>query len=483
MSVTLPLQLILAFTLQLLILAMTAMVYYYDRKSEANRAFVVLMLVFAAWTVTGVGYMYFPVPTSLWVVLQMTAGIFLGPTFYFFALHLSVPRYRPGKATVWLWLPALYLTVVGAFRIFDPASAAAFAAKVAVTDQTLSRDFDVHYLVYTLGIFGEVALGLITMVRWMPKQTDAGKRQRLVTIFWALLILAVLLFVFNSLASVLGLPHDPNLSMVAFTVSMILVAFSLMRDKAWKVETLLGIIQKREAELAAEKAKSDQLLLNILPAEVAEELKASGKVTPVSYDSASVLFTDFAGFSQLAEGLSPRELVAELDRYFSAFDAVMEKFGVEKLKTIGDSYMGAGGLPAPNATHAVDTILAALAIQAFMVDQPWKLRLGIHTGPLAAGIIGEKKFVYDIWGDTVNVASRMESSGVVGQVNVSATTQKLAESFFLFEARGEVQAKNKGTLAMSLVKGIRPELSEGGNGLVPNQEFRKAYATLAAVTL
>ena len=208
--------------------------------------------------------------------------------------------------------------------------------------------------------------------------------------------------------------------------------------------------------IADERAKSDGLLLNILPASVAEELKAKGKTEPVSFDSATVLFTDFQGFTRIAESLSPHDLVRELDQCFSYFDATVARYNLEKLKTIGDSYMCAGGVPEANRTHAVDCVLAALEIQAFMngmkaikVEQGlpyWELRLGIHTGPLVAGVIGEKKFAYDVWGDTVNIASRCESSGVAGRINISGATHAIVQSFFQCEYRGRVPAKHKGEI-------------------------------------
>ncbi|MCB1148503.1 MAG: guanylate cyclase, partial [Leptospiraceae bacterium] len=211
---------------------------------------------------------------------------------------------------------------------------------------------------------------------------------------------------------------------------------------------------ERTSELSEEKRRSDELLLNILPVEIADELKTRGEATTQSYEMVTVMFTDFKGFTQVAEKASPEELVADLDNCFYYFDEVIDRFRVEKIKTIGDSYMCAGGLPAANRTNPVDVILAALEISAFMnqmkdikqgMNQPyWELRIGIHTGPLIAGVVGKRKFAYDIWGDTVNTASRMESSGVPGEINISSTTYNLVKEFFECEYRGKVAAKNKG---------------------------------------
>ncbi|HEY9796707.1 MAG TPA: adenylate/guanylate cyclase domain-containing protein [Leptolyngbyaceae cyanobacterium] len=222
-------------------------------------------------------------------------------------------------------------------------------------------------------------------------------------------------------------------------------------------------------KLEAEKRRSEQLLLNILPVVVADELKHRGKVEPVNYESVSVLFTDFKGFTELSEQLTPKQLVDELDYCFSYFDEVIEKHNLEKLKTIGDSYMAVGGIPNVNSTHAIDAVLAALEIQAFIEQRKeqhmrnntpyWEMRIGIHSGSLIAGVIGQKKFAYDVWGDTVNTASRMESSGVPGKINISQSTFELIKDFFVCNYRGKLPAKNKGDLDMYFVKGIKQGFS------------------------
>lgn len=224
-------------------------------------------------------------------------------------------------------------------------------------------------------------------------------------------------------------------------------------------------LRRTHGALADEKARSDALLQNILPAEVAEELKRTGQVKPTYHDSVTVLFTDFKGFTRVASRLSPAALLRELDFHFSEFDRIVARHGLEKLKTIGDAYMCAGGIPAANATHAVDAVAAAWEIGRFMVEvgaeksargeQPWELRIGVHTGPLMAGVIGHKKFAYDIWGDTVNIASRLESTGEAGRINVSRATYLAIRDRFVCEHRGKLPAKNAGEIDMYFVVGPR----------------------------
>lgn len=223
-----------------------------------------------------------------------------------------------------------------------------------------------------------------------------------------------------------------------------------------------GVFFTQRNRISKEKKRSDELLLNILPEETAEELKATGAAKTKSFDSVSVLFTDFKNFTLASEKLSPDELVREINSCFSEFDRIVTKYGIEKIKTIGDAYMCAGGLPVANATHAEDVIKAGLEMQQFIArnkeeriakGQPYfELRLGIHTGPVVAGVVGTKKFAYDIWGDTVNTASRMESSGEVGKVNISGATYQLVKDKFKCVHRGKVQAKNKGEIDMYFVE-------------------------------
>lgn len=225
----------------------------------------------------------------------------------------------------------------------------------------------------------------------------------------------------------------------------------------------LRLTRRAKSAIQKEKDISENLLLNILPEEVAEELKVKGYADAQLIDQVTVLFTDFKGFTALSEIVTPKQLVHDLHECFSAFDRICEKHGIEKIKTIGDAYMAAGGLPTPNITHAQDVVRAALAM-AEVVEKGkakkvadglpfFEIRIGVHTGPVVAGIVGVKKFQYDIWGDTVNTASRMESSGAPGKVNISQTTYALLHDRpeFNFTARGKIAAKGKGDLEMFFV--------------------------------
>ena len=211
------------------------------------------------------------------------------------------------------------------------------------------------------------------------------------------------------------------------------------------------------------KKRSEELLLNILPFDTAQELKKKGMAETKNFDSVTVLFTDFKGFTTISELLSPKELVTEIDTCFKGIDKIMGKYNIEKIKTIGDAYMAAGGLPTTNTTHPIDVVMAAQEIILFMEglkqeriknNKPFfEIRIGIHTGPVIAGIVGIKKFSYDIWGDTVNTASRLESSGEVNKINLSGATYDLIKDQFQCEHRGKIEAKNKGKIDMYFLVG------------------------------
>jgi adenylate cyclase len=228
-----------------------------------------------------------------------------------------------------------------------------------------------------------------------------------------------------------------------------------------------GVFLTQRNKINRAKKRSEELLLNILPEETAEELKNTGEAKAKSFEMVSVLFTDFKNFTQASEHLSPEELVAEINFCYSEFDRIITRHGIEKIKTIGDSYMCAGGLPVTNSTHPYDIVAAGLEMAEFIernkkekvkLGHPtFDLRIGVHSGPVVAGIVGIKKFSYDIWGDTVNTASRMESSGQIGRVNISEVTYELIKDVYACTHRGKLEAKNKGLIDMYFVDGIGEE--------------------------
>jgi len=251
-----------------------------------------------------------------------------------------------------------------------------------------------------------------------------------------------------------------RIQVVATIIAIVLIAmlaFGLYRRNIF--------IRKTSSIIQSERDRSNKLLLNILPEETAQELMDNGKVKAKKINKVSVLFTDFKGFTRLSADLSPEKLVESVNFYYSRFDQIVEKFGLEKIKTMGDAYMMAGGLPFPTEDHALKIVGAAFEISEFVSEAKKKsavgimhfdIRIGINTGPVVAGVVGIKKFAYDIWGDTVNIASRMESNSEPGKINVSEATYQLIKHKYKCTYRGEIEAKNKGKLKMYFVDGILP---------------------------
>ena len=221
-------------------------------------------------------------------------------------------------------------------------------------------------------------------------------------------------------------------------------------------------LEEKNKIINEEKRRSDELLLNILPEEVMHELKAHGKTTAKNYSKATVLFADIKDFTTISEQLSPDDLIEGLDAYFERFDKVIEKYDIEKIKTIGDAYVCAGGVPTKSEGNPHLVVQAALDF-IYEIDKlrrerraqgkiPFEFRIGIHTGQLVAGVIGIRKFAYDIWGDTVNMAARMQQSSEAGKINISGATYELVKDKFACIYRGKVEAKNKGEIDMYFVE-------------------------------
>jgi class 3 adenylate cyclase len=227
-------------------------------------------------------------------------------------------------------------------------------------------------------------------------------------------------------------------------------------------ENLEHLVEQRTSELVAEKQTSERLLLNVLPGPIAERLKLGEGVIVDRFDHVSVLFADIVGFTRMSQTTSPEALVTMLDDVFSLFDRLAEQHGLEKIKTIGDSYMVVAGIPQPSANHAQAIarmgldMIAALSDYSKRTGSDLSIRIGIHTGSVVAGVIGRKKFIYDLWGDTVNTASRMESHGIPGQVHVTEAIYQALKDSFELEPRGSVEVKGKGVMTTYLVLRERP---------------------------
>lgn len=258
---------------------------------------------------------------------------------------------------------------------------------------------------------------------------------------------------------------------------------SVVLDRVQASEKLLAAkreLEQRHQQVQEQKHVAESLLLNILPAQVADELRAKGMVSPKYFEDVTILFTDFVGFTLSTEKMAAEELVEMLHDYFTAFDQIVARYGLEKMKTIGDSYMCISGLPVRNPAHPVDTVLAAFEMlhaveERARGDRPaqWKVRIGIHTGPVIAGVVGINKFAFDIWGDTVNYSSRMESSGEANRINLSERTYSRVKDFLACDYRGKVLTKDKRELDMYFATGIQPSLMNGGEGAAPPAFLRR----------
>lgn len=257
----------------------------------------------------------------------------------------------------------------------------------------------------------------------------------------------------NNLAS--GIFNENRVNLATMLASQAAISI----QNAMLYDNMEMLVKERTVELEEEMKKSDDLLLNILPSEIADELKQTGKSEARSYDNVSVLFTDFADFTEMSQKLSPQELIDELHICFKAFDEITVKHGVEKIKTVGDAYIAVAGLPVPNSEHAAMILNVALEVQEFMLqrkiefgDKTFNIRIGVHTGSVISGIVGVKKFAFDIWGDAVNTAARMEQNSELMKINVSASTYELIKDQFECTARGKIEAKGKGEMEMYFVE-------------------------------
>lgn len=262
------------------------------------------------------------------------------------------------------------------------------------------------------------------------------------------------------------------------------IAYNEMADNLYQAQKQMTLakleLESRNEMLDKQRQLSESLLLNILPEAIAAELQSKGSVDPKYYEDVTILFTDFVGFTLSTEKLAAEELVHMLHDYFTAFDQIADGYGLEKLKTIGDSYMCVAGLQAGNHTHPLDTVLAAFEMLRAVEERErsdtrvsWQVRIGIHTGPIVAGVVGINKFAFDIWGDSVNYASRMESSGLAGCINLSWRAYSRVKDFIECEHRGKVLTKDKLQQDMYLAKGILPNLVDDPTQAPPPAFLRR----------
>jgi class 3 adenylate cyclase len=261
-----------------------------------------------------------------------------------------------------------------------------------------------------------------------------------------------------------------------------MVHLELRRQLLVRNEMMRDLERARDQAVAG-KAESDKLLLNILPPSIAAELKANDRVQPRFFDSATVILIDFTGFTRLVEALEPASVIDQLDQHFTRFDDIMAHHRLEKLKTIGDAYLAVGGVPESNRSHAIDAALGALQVidhlaklnrQREKLHLPaWQVRIGINTGPVIAGVVGKHKFTYDIWGNTVNIAQRVEAAGVPGRICIAESTWQHIKTRFETDARGAVEVKHQGLVNMYYLNRIRPEFSSDPAGTMPNDRFWK----------
>ncbi len=286
----------------------------------------------------------------------------------------------------------------------------------------------------------------------------------------------------NLVGIIISLSSFPYWTLAIFFIVSLVFLYSLLSYTNSKTTNKLeSLIYQRTEELLREKSKAENLLTRVLPRDTADELKEYGKVNAQKFKMVTVLFSDIQGFTKITDEINAEELIDQLDKFFFRFDTVVDKYRIEKIKTIGDAYMCAGGIPKKNRTNPIEVVAAAIEMMNHMKEinnqhqqgeAIWELRIGIDTGPVIAGVVGRNKLSYDIWGSTVNTASRMESAGEAGKINISENTYLLVKDFFTCTYRGKIPIKNKGDIKMYFVEGIAPNLSENMTGIKPNHEFK-----------
>lgn len=336
------------------------------------------------------------------------------------------------------------------------------AYRARYTNVADSAALDLSDNVYRLKLYGAVAPALL-IISWCVAT---------LVIFLVCRSILVSVQELNRSASRIAGGDFNHRASVGLPVELARVA-SQFNSMAAQLGSMTGELKKQQ-ELA------ESLLLNVLPAEVAEELKQKGAVTPQYHEDVTILFTDFKGFTASTEKLAAEELVALLHDYFTAFDRITERYGLEKLKTIGDSYMAVAGLPERKPSHAVDAVLAAfemvdeVVVRQGRAGPAWSVRVGVHTGPVISGVVGVRKFAFDVWGESVNFASRLESSGAPNRINLSAIAYQRVKDFFMCEKRGRIATREGREFEMYFAVAALATLLDGNN---PPGPFAARYQT------
>tara|TARA_R110002072_G_scaffold118631_1_gene250875 strand:- start:310141 stop:311367 length:1227 start_codon:yes stop_codon:yes gene_type:complete len=315
----------------------------------------------------------------------------------------------------------------------------------------LASYMSLFLFLYLLGYSSGVAIVcfLIIILPYMTFPRKARNIAHAFSMLACLTLIVTVIFQSNITAYFDGL--DPYISQI---VNISITGFICLI----LISSMSVLIDKSEETLMVEKKKSEDLLHNILPVNIIRDLKESGKTIPKRHKNVSILFTDFEGFTEIVASISAITLVDELNDIFGQFDEIMEETEVEKIETIGDAYMAACGLEKEMPNNAANCIRAAKMMQSYLEERnksheiKWRMRVGIHSGTVVAGVVGKKKFAYDLFGDTINIASRIESAGEAGKINISSSTYELIKNDFTCLSRGKIFAKGKGELEMYFVK-------------------------------
>jgi len=408
---------------------------------------------------------------------RMVVMFYFYSVFFVLFMILDFLRMDEGKSENWLYVALFVSHILFAYQIVPTWKAFRRRKEIALREipsiVNLEKSFIRSLLIgllpmAILGIFERetlVVLGVYSVMINIVMQLGHARciRYNVLSFIIAIIGVATYFFVYKDV-------YEPTRAIAFFSEILAIfgIPFYVSRrqyNAKLKEFEYQQILSEQKEIILREKQKSDDLLLNILPKEVAEELKETGHSEAHQFDNVTVIFTDFVNFTQVSEHLTPKELVNEIHTCFKAFDEIIGRYGLEKIKTIGDAYLAVSGLPTSDTKHAHRVVAAALEIRDFVekhkednIDHGKEfldVRIGIHSGPVIAGIVGVKKFAYDIWGDTVNTAARMEQSSTPGRITVSETTYDLIKQGFICEDRGEINAKHKGKVHMYYVDGFR----------------------------